>query len=52
MALRSQIEFGNEKKVEKDDGSGERIMKTFSWNGTLYGDWGKTSKQLLKNRMK
>jgi hypothetical protein len=36
----------------KDDKSDKKTVVNYSWNGTLYGKWGKTSKYLLKGKMK
>jgi len=36
----------------KGDGSDDKVIVTYAWNGTLYGKWGKSSKYLHKGREK
>ncbi len=36
----------------KDNNFDKTIRVTYSWNGSLYGNWGKTSKYLLKGKRK
>jgi hypothetical protein len=39
-------------KWYKDDNSEKMTTVTYSWNGSLYGKWGKSSKYLLKGKKK